>query len=223
MSTDRSGNRDESEFDEELEDQWLAEWDEAERDAVQLLGSALHEHCGQPPPTDELTDAAGTVRARLREGSLPLDWVRRAAGRGDHLTSDDDAELLICLAAATISPREETGLDVEEESLLLSLELADWLGAIVSTVREGPGADASPRALVEGIRNCPEVELESDLDLDDESHLDAAFWIVALPWHVLGLTDPDQRLTRLGEWVLPRALARAWGGDFDQEPDEAQG
>lgn len=46
MSTDRSGDSDELEFGEELEDQWLAEWDEAERDAVQLLRGALHEHCG---------------------------------------------------------------------------------------------------------------------------------------------------------------------------------
>jgi hypothetical protein len=222
VSTDRPGNGDDLEFDEELEEQWLAEWDEAERDAVELLRSALSEHRGQPPPTDQLTDAASTVRARLREGGHPLDWVRRAAGLGDHLTSDDDAELLICLAAATISPREETGLDVEEESLLLSLELADWLGAIISTVREGAGADASPQALVEGIRNCPEVELESDLDLDDESHLDAAFWIVALSWQVLGLTRRDQTLTELGEWTLPRALARAWSGDFDANPRQPQ-
>jgi hypothetical protein len=52
--------------------------------------------------------------------------------------------------------------------------------------------------------------------------LEAAFWIVSLPWHVLGLTDPDQRLTPLGAWLLPRALARAWGADFDQVPDEGR-
>ncbi len=121
------------------------------------------------------------------------------------------------------SVRQETGLDVEEESLLLSLEHADWLGAIISVVRDGPGTDASPDALVDGIRNCPELVIESDLDLEEESHLEAAFWIVALPWQVLGLIDPDQRLTELGEWVLPRALARAWGGNFDHEPDEDQG
>jgi hypothetical protein len=129
---------------------------------------------------------------------------------------------LIRLAAATISPQEETGLDVEEESLLFSLEHADWIGAIVSVVRAGAGANASPDALVDGIRDCPEVELESEIDIDDESHLEAAFWIVAVPWQILGLIDPDQRLTELGEWVLPRALARAWGGDFDAEPEQSE-
>jgi len=77
------------------------------------------------------------------------------------------------------------------------------------------GGDASPAALVEGIRACPEVELEADLDLDDEADLETAFSILALPWHVLGVTDRDERLTALGAWILPRALARAWGSDFD--------
>jgi hypothetical protein len=213
----------EIEFDEELEEQWLAEWDGADRNAVEAVRNALREHRGQPAPTDLLRDAAVSVRARLREGGHPLDWVGQAAGLSDDPVAEDDAELLIRLAAATISPQEETGLDVEEAALLLSLEHADWLGAIVSVVRDGPGADASPSALVAGIRDCPEVEHGTDFDIDDESHLDAAFWIVALPWQALGLIDRDQRLTGLGEWILPRALGRAWGGDFDQKPEERQG
>jgi hypothetical protein len=63
------------------------------------------------------------------------------------------------------------------------------------------------------------VELEADLDPDDEAHVQTAFWILALPWHVLGVTDQDQRLTALGAWILPRALARAWGSDFDAGAD----
>jgi hypothetical protein len=130
------------------------------------------------------------VRSRLREDGHPLDWVRQAAAMSNDPAPDDDAELLIRLTAATISPQEETGLDVQEAALLLSLEHADWLGAILSTVRDGPGADASPDALMNGTRNCPEVVSESDIDFDEESHLEAAFWIIALPWQVLGLIDP---------------------------------
>ncbi len=215
MSGDWQDKPDELEFDEELEEQWIAEWDQAEREAVELLRNALRQYRGQPQPAGELTDAAATVRARVRERGHPLDWVWQAADMSNDPAPDDDARLLIRLAAATISPREETGLDAEEESLLMSLEHADWLGAIVSTVRDGPGANASPEALVDGIRHCPEVVSESGIDFDEASHLEAAFWIIALPWQVLGLIDPDQRLTALGQWILPRALARAWGGDFD--------
>jgi hypothetical protein len=218
MSTEWDDERDGLDFevDPELEEEWLAEWDEAERDAVEVLRRALDRYRGQPPPADQLRDAATTVRARLQEeDDYSLGWVRQAAGLSGAQLPADDSELLILLAAATISPEEETGLEVEEEALLMSLELADWLGAIISIVRDGPRADASPRALVKGIETCPELELEADLDVDDESHLNAAFWIVAVPWQILGIIDPDQRLTELGEWVLPRALARAWNGEFD--------
>jgi hypothetical protein len=219
MSEGWQDDRDELDFNNELEDQWIAEWDQAERDAVEVLRNALRNHQGEPPPGDQLTEAAATVRKRLGDGGHPLVWVGRAAAMSNDPAPGDDAELLIRLTAATISPREETGLDVEEESLLLSLELADWLGAIISTVRDGPGTDASPHALVDGIHNCPEVVSESPLDPDEESHLEAAFWIIALQWQVLGLIDADQRLTQLGQWILPRALARGWGGNFDREAE----
>ncbi|MGH2914778.1 MAG: hypothetical protein ACRDMX_07305 [Solirubrobacteraceae bacterium] len=215
MSVDEPDDGDDLEFDEESEEQWLADWDEADRQAVEVLRGALPRHRGQPAPADPLAAAAATVRARLREGGHPLDWVAQAAGLPAQPAPEADAELLIRLTAATISPQEETGLEVEEESMLMSLEHADWLGAIITAVRNGPGSDASPEALAAGVGTCPELELESELDVDDESQLETAFWIVALPWEVLGLTDRDQRLTQLGEWVLPRALARAWSGDFD--------
>jgi hypothetical protein len=200
-------------LDEDLE-AFLAAWDEADRAAAALLCRALDDLRGQPAPVDALATVAGEVRKGLRERHHPFDWIRRAAGLEEE-PLPGDVELVLRCASATISPHEETGLDPEEEAILLSLEHADWLGAIVSVVRQGPGADASPAALVEGIRRCPEVELEADLDLDEETHLEAAFWIVALPWHVLGVTDRDERLTSLGAWLLPRALAQAWGSDFD--------
>lgn len=209
---------DELEFSEELEEQWAAEWDQADRDAVEVLREALSQYQGQPPPASELTVAAATVRSRLHEGGgYPLDWVREAAGVSNDPAITDDAELLIQLTAATISPLEETGLDIEEEALLMSLEHADWLGAIVSAVRGGPGAEVSPGALVDGIRDCPEVNTDDGIDFDEASHLEAAFSIIALPWHGLGLSDSEERLTELGQWTLPRALARAWQGSFDDE------
>src|SRR6266540_5361369 len=202
----------------EVTEAFLEAWDEADREAAAILSSALDHLRGQPAPAEALTAVAARLRDGLRERQHPFAWIRSAAGLEAEPFPDSDVELVLRCAAATISPREETGLDPEEEAILLTLEHADWLGAIVSVVRQGPGADASPEALVDGIRACPEVELESGLDLDDEAHLETAFWILALPWHVLGVTDQDQHLTALGAWILPRAVARAWGSDFDADP-----
>src|SRR5574340_870903 len=200
-------------LDEDLE-AFLEASDEADREAAALLCTALGPLRGQPAPAEELATGAAGLRDGLNERHHPFAWIRSAAGLDAEPLPDDGAELVLRCTAATISPREETGLDPEEEAILLTLEHADWLGAIVSVVRRGPGADASPEALGEGIRDCPEVELDGELDVDDEAHLETAFWIVALPWQVLGLTDRDQRLTALGAWALPRAVARAWGVDF---------
>ncbi|HWE09827.1 MAG TPA: hypothetical protein VG325_10750 [Solirubrobacteraceae bacterium] len=202
-------------FDEELEAQWEAEWEEADRAAVALLREALQEHIGARPPA-ALANSASEARARLAMSGQPADWVLRAAALEREQLPPDDAELLVRCTAATISPQEETGLEVHEEAMITSLEQADWLGAILSVVRAGAGADATPEVLVQGIWNCPEIEIDAELDEDDELHVQTALGIVALPWHVLGLTDRDDRLTPVGEWVLPRALARAWRGDFDE-------
>jgi hypothetical protein len=198
---------------------FLEAWDEADREAAAILSNALGHLRGQPPPGDTLTAVATRLRDGLRERQHPFAWIRSAAGLEAEPFPSGDVDLMLRCAAATISPREETGLDPAEEATLLTLEHADWLGTIVSIVRQGAGADASPETLVLGIRACPEVELEADLDPDDEAHVQTAFWILALPWHVLGVTDQDQRLTALGAWILPRALARAWGSDFDAGAD----
>ena len=138
MSTEwmdeRSGEEaDDLEFDEELEAQWDAEWDEAERDAVAVLREALADRVGAPPPARPLSAAAVALRAEIAADRSGIDWVVRATGLPAGELPDDDAELLISLTAATISPQEDTGLDLEQEATLISLEHPDWLGAIVTT------------------------------------------------------------------------------------------
>lgn len=194
----------------------ISDWEKVDRQAARVLREALGEHRGAPIPAGEPDTIAPGVRDGLAAGTYPFDWIGRAAGFGREAPPDDGAELILRCTAATISPLEETGLDPEEEAMLISIEHADWLGAIVSAVRAGPGADASQRSLVAGIAACPEVEPGPGTDLDDDvAFLEAAFSILSVPWRALGMVDGDERLTALGVWALPRSLARAWGSDFD--------
>jgi hypothetical protein len=195
-------------------DAWLAEEEAADRGAAHLLREALSGARGVPAP-EGVAASAARVRAGLFGGADPLAWVLLAAGFGDALPAQDD-ELLLAAVAGTISPREETGLDAEEESLLLTLERADWLGAVVELVRAGPGAPARPADLVAAIHRCPEVEVGPDVEPEDDELTEAGFALVATAWLALGVIDDDDRLTPLGTWALPRALARAWGSDFDR-------
>lgn len=198
-------------FDDEL-DAWLAEEEEVDREAAELLRAALSAARAALPPA-ELPTTAQRLRTTLSSGA-DLGWVSTAAGLGDALPGSD-VELMTTLVAASISPREETGLEAEEESLLLTLERADWLGAIVELVRAGAGARARAADLVAAVYRCPEVEISPDADHDDDEITEAGFDLVSAAWITLGVLDEDDRLTALGVWVLPRGLARAWGSDFD--------
>jgi len=97
------------------------------------------------------------------------------------------------------------------------MERADWLGAVVELVRAGPGAAARPEDLVAAIHRCPEVRIAPGADDDDDGLTEAGFSIVTTAWLAVGVLDRDERLTGLGWWLLPRALARAWKSDFDAD------
>lgn len=158
-------------------DEVIAGFEQAEADAVAaVLREALPPSSRLGLPARELAKTCERLRAELLSGQWPYDTIRRAAGLGKPLPTDD-GELWLRPAASVIAPQEETGLDVEEESMLLSLQIADWLGAIVGLVRAGVGASADPRDLVEYIDNCPEIS-GPPLELDDASFIEASFEIV---------------------------------------------
>jgi hypothetical protein len=198
-------------FDDEDDERFLERWAEAERHAAGVVAEALAGERGRPPPA-ALGRTSMEVRAGIAAGSYPLSWVARAAGFGT-APREADAELLLDCAAAVMAPREETGLDPEEESMLLSLELGDWAGAVIELVREGAGAFARPRDLVAAIDRCPEID--DATEADDIGLVETALSTAQLAWMALGLIDRDDRLTEVGAWVLPRALTRAWGVAFD--------
>jgi hypothetical protein len=83
-------------------------------------------------------------------------------------------------------------------------------------VREGVGADASPEALLGYIDACPEIE--GAINPDEAPLLEMAFELVLPAWEAAGAVDDSRRLTALGRWGLPRALAWAWGHRFDDGP-----
>lgn len=199
---------------------FLRAWEAVEQEAAGVVADALAPERGKPAPDDAASEAARTVRAAIQADAYPVSWVAQAAGLGS-APPDDDAELLPECAAATISPREETGLDLEEESMLLALEPADWAGTVIELARQGTGAPARPRDLVAAIDRCPEIG--GATAGEDLGIVEAALSTAQLAWTGLGLVDHEDRLTEVGAWVLPRALTRAWGVDFDKAASQAHG
>lgn len=180
--------------------------------AAELLRRALPELHGIEPLSTELSAASERLRAGFASGEWPYGHISRAAGWEKNGLPASDTELWFDAAGGLISPREDTGLSPEEESAIIAVELGHWLGAVIGLVHAGVGAPASPEALVSYINACPEIE--GGVDPEDATLLERAFKLVLPAWEV----DDRRRLTALGRWGLSRALAWAWGYDFDAEP-----
>lgn len=195
--------------DEELD----AAWDAERAEAVEVLRKALPEIRQLPIPHAAVRDAAAALRPLLAHGGWTYSSMRGAAGWTPKRLPKDDLELWLGAAGGLIEPRDDTGMGVEEESALMALEVADWLGAVLGLVRAGVGAPAEPEDLLRYVDECP--ELEGERDADDDSVLLLAFELVLPAWEATGAIDSNRRLTDLGRRGLPRALAWAWGEDFD--------
>jgi hypothetical protein len=201
-------------FNDEDDEQFLAEWDAAEQHAVQVVRKALASSLGAPPPEPDLRHAAAAIRDAVRQNSLPHRHIAGAAGWTGSPPSNDK-QCCVEAAGALIGMHEESGMGDDEVAMIMALEHADWLGAVIGLVRSGPGSAAKPRDLVRLINDCTEVD--GLVDQDETTILEGAFDSVLDSWEAVGVVDDNRRLTVLGNWLLPRALAWAWNADFDDE------
>jgi Plasmid pRiA4b ORF-3-like protein len=128
----------EDDWDEQSEDdeEFLAQWEKAEAEAVEVLRQAMPAPTLAQASAGELTVACQRLRTGLHRHDPAIDTTRRAAGLDPPLPADD-AELWLAAAGALIAMRESSGLDPELEASVMALELADWLGAVIGLVRRG--------------------------------------------------------------------------------------
>jgi hypothetical protein len=190
---------------------FLQEWQEADRAAVELLREALPDVVEAPVPAETLAEAAERIRANLTE--WPYRHLTAAADWGKQAPADDET-LWIQAAGALVSMNGESGLGSHEESSLMTLQHGDWAGAVIGLARAGVGTRAWPEDLFILADTCPEIE--GSYEEDDREPIEFAFGLMVPIWEAVGALDEHRRLTPLGYWGLPRALARAWDGSLDE-------
>jgi hypothetical protein len=203
-------------------------WDAAERYAVTLLREALPEAQAVPVPVEELTAEAARFRSAARK--WPYRQVARAAWgqRSRKRSPADDTDLWLDAAGAMAAMQGHIGADLRLLEPVTVLRPADWAGAVIGLVRSGVNAIATAGDLVRYARGCPEIMSTNGPgdeivaydpfagDVVDDESLCRGFEAALLVWEAIGAVNEQRWLTRLGWWGLPRALARAWNGDFDR-------
>lgn len=205
-------------FDEEDDEAFLAAWEEADRHAAFVIDRALAGHDRPTPAPDLIAVAASGLQ---RRGTLPhtsARWTLRAAGIDTDDTLDP-ADLVTRAVAATISFVDDPGLPSEQAAAVMSLQHADWVGAIVGAVRTGPGTHLSGPVLTGFAEMVEEVDVEP-LDPDETVMIAHAFDLIMPAWRDAGVVDDYDRLTPLGAWLLPRAAMVAWTGQPDPDLSE---
>lgn len=211
LSEDDDEDYDDYEDDEDDEDLDDAGW--AASDGASSWPVVRDALAGVRRDLDEPALEAATARLRTRAGDASgaerTLWAASGLDPGE--APGDEQDLWLALAAGVVAPRGDVPLDAETQAAWEALEPADWAGAVIEIVREGPGAEVTPARTLEAIARCPEVE-ENDLTEEGESALLRGLDVVIGMWLALGIVDGDRRLTALGHWGLPEALRRAWEG-----------
>jgi len=206
----------------EADDEFLAEWAEAEADALAELRDNLSELPVRPVPEMDLHVAATRLRSLLRqpEPSWPGNLLAACSGLGKADLPEDDTELWLRVAAGIVAPADELSeghdgaadsgpdeLTDDEQSMvaLCALDHYDWLAVSTALARGGPGTATTADALARFVG-----EYDPD-DVDDQADAAAGMFLHVVPlWRALGVVDDDDALTELGHWGIPEAVQRAW-------------
>ena len=183
--------------------EWVDRHPDDDRFALDVFNRAL----GQAPAVDG--ESVREVAERLRDAAanevVLAMWLAASPGPVD---LDEPDEIVVAHAlAATIAPQSPEPLSADQRTAAMTLEPADWLGALVELVRDGPGASVDPDSLVDRVNRCPEVT--TTIAKADRARVAWAFGVMCGSWLELGVLA-DGRLTDLGAALIPQAVTIAW-------------
>ncbi len=223
----------------EKDEEFLAEWDAADAEALAAIGVLLDRVGDRPLPHGDLRLAGARLREILAKPGWPGQLLIECGGLRPEELPADDAELWLLLAAGVASPQgsddwaalgEDDGEPRETDSAIAAIcaiDHFDWLAVITALATGGPGTSASATDLAAYVRDYdpddgegreddeddPDFDLD-DLDADDDEFdeigMEGLFLPVTTLWQLLGAIDERDRLTPLGWWGLPEAMRLVW-------------
>ena len=219
----------------EEDEEFLAEWDAADAEALAAVRALIGRAGDRPRPEEDLRQASARLRHDIAGRGWPGRLLMECSGLRPKNLPRDDAELWLRLAAGVASPEgpddwgppgQEDGESDSELTAICAIDHFDWLAVITALVEGGPGTAASAADLAGYVRDYDPEDLDDDavsgedpgeddfLLAGDEEFDDVGMEGLFLPvtslWQVLGAIDEDERLTPLGWWGLPEAMLRVW-------------
>jgi len=148
----------------EKDEEFLAEWDAADAEALAAVGELLDQVGDRPLPAGDLRTASGRLREHIARPGWPGQLLIECGGMRAADLPADDAELWLRLAAGVASPEgpdDWAGPDEAEGELnetdsavaaICAIDHFDWLAVITALATGGPGTSASAADLAGYVR-----------------------------------------------------------------------
>ena len=149
----------------EKDEEFLAEWDAADAEALAAIQALLDRMGDRPRPEQDLRSTSARLRAEIARSGWPGQLLIECSGMRAKDLPADDTELWLRLAAGVASPQgpddwdrpgQADGEPDETESELAAIcaiDHFDWLAAITALVEGGPGTSASAADLAAYVRD----------------------------------------------------------------------
>ena len=224
----------------EKDEEFTAEWDAADAEALAIVQALLEQVGERPLPSQDLQQACARLRADIAKAGWPGELLIECGGMRAPDLPADDAELWLRLAAGVASPvgsddwlnrpapadSDELGETDSAVAAICAIDHFDWLAVTTALATGGPGTSASAADLAGYVRDYDPDDGEDLADADgevydfggfedddgefDELGMESLFLPVTTLWQVLGAIDDEDCLTPLGWWGLPEAMRRVW-------------
>jgi hypothetical protein len=158
----------------EKDEEFLAEWDAADAEALAAIQALLDRVSDRPLPQEDLRRTSARLRAEIARSGWPGQLLIECSGMRAKDLPADDTELWLRLAAGVASPQgpddwgrpgQDGGEPDETESELAAIcaiDHFDWLAAITALAEGGPGTSASAADLASYVRDYDPEDAEDD-------------------------------------------------------------
>jgi hypothetical protein len=198
---------------EEKDEEFLAEWDAADAEALAVLQAQLDQVGDRSVPLESLRLAGTRLRAVVAEPGWPGELLIECGGVRPKDLPADDAELWLLLAAGVASPEGSDdwgapggGPHETDDAIaaICAIDHFDWLAVITALAAGGPGTAASATDLAAYVRDYdPDDGEGDDEDDEDEAPDDADF-------ELDDLDEDDEEFDELGMEDLFLPVTELW-------------
>ena len=208
----------------EKDEEFTAEWDAADAEALAMVQALLEQVGERPLPAEDLRQASARLRAAIGSPGWPGELLIECGGMRARDLPTDDAELWLRLAAGVASPvgsddwsARQTAADPDMLSdtdstvaAICAIDHFDWLAVITALATGGPGTSASAADLAGYVR-----DYDPDDGPDDGGDLAEANGEV----YDFGEFDDDGEFDELGMESLFLPVTTLWQvlGAIDDE------